>query len=50
MGYYKARPFNRKLVIERIKKTKLEAELQEQAINAVRGLRDGPKSDAAQSS
>lgn len=49
-GYYKARPFNRELVIERIEKTKLEAELQDQAINFVRGLRDVPKSDAAQSS
>lgn len=49
-GYYKARPFNRELVIERIKKTNLEAELQEQAINFVSGLPDAPKSDAAQSS
>lgn len=32
------------------KKTKLEAELQEQAMNFVRGLQDMPKSDAAQSS
>lgn len=49
-GYYKARPFNRELVIERIKKTKLQAELQEQAINFVSRLPDAPKSDLAQSS
>ncbi|WP_312002375.1 DUF6036 family nucleotidyltransferase [Bradyrhizobium hereditatis] len=48
-GYHKARPFDRELVIERIKATKLEAELQERAINFVRGLADAPKPDAAPS-
>ncbi|WP_347339753.1 DUF6036 family nucleotidyltransferase [Bradyrhizobium rifense] len=46
-GYHQARPFDRELVVERIKATKLEAELQERAINFVRGLADAPKADAA---
>ncbi|OAF04297.1 hypothetical protein AYJ54_24215 [Bradyrhizobium centrolobii] len=48
-GYHKARPFDRELVIERIKATKLEAELQERAINFLRSLADAPKPDAAPS-
>lgn len=48
-GYHKARPFNRDLIVDRIKATKLEAELQEGAISFVRGLPDEPKADAAAS-
>ncbi|MCP3477786.1 hypothetical protein NLM33_47640 (plasmid) [Bradyrhizobium sp. CCGUVB1N3] len=46
-GYHQARPFDRELVVERIKATKLEAELQKRAINFVRDLADTPKADAA---
>lgn len=46
-GYHQTRPFDRELVVERIKATKLEAELQERAVNFVRGLADAPKADAA---